>query len=76
DKRFERSVEYYPSAGGHSARSALNGPIASVESEYNLGKDDEMITPAYNRNNPLGGILPFDAVIFTNFRPDRAIQIA
>ncbi|AVP49398.1 2,3-bisphosphoglycerate-independent phosphoglycerate mutase [Williamsoniiplasma luminosum] len=76
DKRFERSAEAYRAMVSQNDVNSFTDPIAYLESEYNLGKDDEMITPAYNRNNPLGGILPFDAVIFTNFRPDRAIQIA
>lgn len=57
-------------AGAPSAKKA-------IEVAYASGLDDENILPtAITRGGePVGGIQDNDAVIFTNFRPDRARQI-
>ncbi|PPE04099.1 2,3-bisphosphoglycerate-independent phosphoglycerate mutase [Williamsoniiplasma lucivorax] len=76
DKRFERSAQAYQAMVSRTSVASFTDPTAYIEEQYALGKDDEMIMPAFNVNNSFGGITHDDAVIFTNFRPDRAIQIA
>ncbi|ATZ16190.1 phosphoglycerate mutase [Entomoplasma freundtii] len=76
DKRFERSAEAYGAIVTHKNVNHFTNPKAYIESQYAEGKDDEMITPAFNSAIPNDGLAPNDALIFTNFRPDRAIQLA
>lgn len=75
DKRFERSAEAYKAVVTHTTENHFINPKVYIEAQYKLGKDDEMIEPAYNKNLN-HGLMAQDALIFTNFRPDRAIQIA
>jgi len=75
DKRFTRSREAYDAIVTHTAKNTFIDPIAYLDEQYVAGNDDEMIVPAYNAE--LGkGLGPNDSVIFTNFRPDRAIQMS
>ncbi|WP_027062921.1 2,3-bisphosphoglycerate-independent phosphoglycerate mutase [Mesoplasma seiffertii] len=76
DKRFERSAEAYKAIVTRDNIKSFTDPIAYIESQYALGKDDEMIDPAFNSNDIDGQLKAGDAMIFTNFRPDRAIQMA
>jgi len=75
DKRFERLKVAYDAIVSHRDVKTFTDPIAYLESEYNNGHDDEMIDPAYNEQTG-AGLSANDAMIFTNFRPDRAIQMA
>ena len=50
--------------------------IAYVTAEYNAGRNDEFIVPAYNSEINNGKITNNDSIIFANFRPDRAIQLS
>ncbi|WP_026389607.1 2,3-bisphosphoglycerate-independent phosphoglycerate mutase [[Acholeplasma] multilocale] len=76
DKRMERSAEAYKAIITRENIGSFTDPIAYVESQYALGKDDEMIEPAFNANDIDGNLKAGDSMIFTNFRPDRAIQMA
>jgi 2,3-bisphosphoglycerate-independent phosphoglycerate mutase len=76
DKRFERSAEAYKAIVTRDNIKSFTDPIEYIESQYALGKDDEMIDPAFNANDIDGQLKAGDAMIFTNFRPDRAIQMA
>lgn len=49
-------------------------PVAYVESQYAAGTTDEFIEPVHFEGKPR--IEPGDAVIFFNFRPDRARQLS
>ena len=49
-------------------------PIAGVEASYAKGVHDEFVVPFVS--NKAGMVLTNDAVIFANFRPDRAIEIS
>lgn len=74
DKRMERSAQAYDAIVDRKNSSSFSDPIAYVEQQYNNGLDDEMLIPAYN-SNLSHGLTAGDAMIFANFRPDRAIQM-
>lgn len=61
------------------AMTTLNGkqfddPLEGIQASYDKGVTDEFITPFIT--DPKGQIQSGDAIIFANFRPDRAIRIA
>ncbi|NPV71862.1 MAG: 2,3-bisphosphoglycerate-independent phosphoglycerate mutase [Firmicutes bacterium] len=73
DKRWDRTKQAFDaivSGEGHEVDSALNW----IEESYAGGQTDEFILPGVIRGYQ--GILPGDAVIFFNFRADRARQIS
>lgn len=76
DKRMERTAEAYSAMVNRTSKNSFTNPVKYIEEQYSLGKDDEAILPAYNTDAPNGFIKENDSVIFTNFRPDRAIQLA
>ncbi|WP_339022611.1 2,3-bisphosphoglycerate-independent phosphoglycerate mutase [Spiroplasma endosymbiont of Crioceris asparagi] len=76
DKRFERTAEAYNILTKRSIDQKFSDATAYINEQYANGKDDEGIIPAYNSSEANGYVKPNDAVIFTNFRPDRAIQMA
>lgn len=58
-----------------SATAILEGKAPEVEDLYNISTDkEEYFEPIINKEYK--GILPGDGIIFTNFRKDRATQIA
>jgi 2,3-bisphosphoglycerate-independent phosphoglycerate mutase len=77
DKRWERTERAYKLlVNGESARAI--DPVAAIKSSYERGLTDEFIEPIVMMNEegaPVGTIKDGDAVIFFNFRPDRARQI-
>jgi len=76
DKRAERTAEGYKSLVDRTCQNSFEDLSLYIQSQYDDGKDDENIMPAYNKKAKKGYIKPNDSVVFTNFRPDRAIQIA
>ncbi|MCM3004507.1 2,3-bisphosphoglycerate-independent phosphoglycerate mutase [Priestia koreensis] len=77
DKRWERVEKAY--------RAMVYGEGPAYENEYELVEDsykngiyDEFVLPSVIQENgkPVATIQDDDAVIFYNFRPDRAIQIS
>ncbi|MDL2211464.1 2,3-bisphosphoglycerate-independent phosphoglycerate mutase [Erysipelotrichaceae bacterium OttesenSCG-928-M19] len=74
DNRFERNELAYNVMVNHQGASFSN-PIAYLKQSYQDEVYDEFIIPAYNEKVK-GQIKDDDSVIFVNFRPDRAIQIA
>lgn len=77
DKRFERSAATYEVLTTRNNKiKSFTDPLAYIEQAYSSGLDDEMIVPAYNANVIDGELKANDVFIFTNFRPDRAIQMA
>lgn len=78
DKRWERVEKSYRSmiyGEGPSYSHALD----LVEDNYRNGIFDEFVIPSVitrEDGEPVGTIQDDDAVIFYNFRPDRAIQIS
>ena len=77
DKRWERTQRAYEllvkAAGEKSA-----DPIQAIKRSYESGVTDEFVTPivvTQANGEPTATIQEGDAVIFFNFRPDRARQI-
>ncbi|WP_338969521.1 2,3-bisphosphoglycerate-independent phosphoglycerate mutase [Spiroplasma endosymbiont of Labia minor] len=75
DKRFERTAAAYKILTRHDG-AHFDNVNNYIKSEYESHHDDESLTPAFNTETPNGFVKKGDAVIFTNFRPDRAIQMA
>ena len=74
DKRFER-VELAYNAIVNQEGESFDCPLQYVEDSYAKDVYDEFIIPAFNKNTK-GNVEDNDSVIFANFRPDRAIQLA
>ncbi|WP_102344923.1 2,3-bisphosphoglycerate-independent phosphoglycerate mutase [Bacillus sp. Marseille-P3661] len=78
DKRWDRVQKCYDAmvyGKGPSYQSAQE----CIEDSYNNGIFDEFVLPSVilkNDGEPIAKMSDNDAVIFYNFRPDRAIQIS
>jgi 2,3-bisphosphoglycerate-independent phosphoglycerate mutase len=73
-ERTDRAYAAYVKGEGNRAKSAAE----AISSSYAAGKTDEFVEPAVivaDDGNPVGLVEDGDAVIFFNFRPDRARQI-
>lgn len=78
DKRWERVEKSYRSMVYGEGPSYSNA-IDLVEDNYQHGIFDEFVIPSVitkENGEPVATIQENDAVIFYNFRPDRAIQIS
>lgn len=76
DKRFERTNKSYEMMVNHTGNDFINAEDY-INSQYQTDISDEFIVPAYNAACGIESkINDYDVVLFTNFRPDRAIQIA
>jgi 2,3-bisphosphoglycerate-independent phosphoglycerate mutase len=78
DKRWERTEKSY-NAMVYGAGPAYKDPIQAVHESYEKSIYDEFVMPTVivdEQNQPVGTIKDNDAIIFFNFRPDRAIQIS
>jgi 2,3-bisphosphoglycerate-independent phosphoglycerate mutase len=77
DKRWERTERAYRLLVHAEGERAID-PIAAIRAAYERGLTDEFIEPIVmerERNEPVATISTDDAVIFFNFRPDRARQL-
>jgi len=77
DKRWERTKRAYDLLV-HGVGSMSQDPIAAVKESYERGVTDEFVEPiliARETAAPVATIKDGDAVIFFNFRPDRARQL-
>lgn len=74
DKRFERIDLAYQAMVNHKGES-FTDPVEYIEESYKKEVYDEFVIPGYNATIE-GQISDNDAVVFANFRPDRAIQIS
>lgn len=78
DKRWERVEKSYR-AMVYGEGPAYSSAMDVVEDSYNNGIFDEFVLPSVlkkENGEPVATISDNDAVIFYNFRPDRAIQIS
>ncbi|SMQ84123.1 phosphoglycerate mutase [Bacillus sp. OV166] len=78
DKRWERVEKSYRSMV-YGDGPAYTNPLEVVEDSYSHGIFDEFVIPSVitkEDGQPVATIKTNDAVIFYNFRPDRAIQIS
>ncbi len=74
DKRFDRIDLAYQAMVNHKGET-FTCPIEYIEQSYAKEVYDEFVVPAYNSEVD-GQISDNDAVVFANFRPDRAMQIS
>ena len=78
DKRWERVEKAYR-AMVYGEGPKYTDPLELVDDSYANGIFDEFVIPSVITDEagmPVGSIEDNDAVIFYNFRPDRAIQIS
>jgi len=78
DKRWERVEKCYR-AMVYGEGPSYNDPLQVVKDSYENGIYDEFVLPSVitkENGEPVATIQNNDAVIFYNFRPDRAIQIS
>jgi 2,3-bisphosphoglycerate-independent phosphoglycerate mutase len=83
DNRWERIEKAYRAMVHGESEAKFTDPIAAIRSSYEKGVTDEFVVPAVITTEPEPGkpavprglIRDDDAVIFFNFRADRARQI-
>ena len=78
DKRWERVEKSYRSMV-YGDGPTYSNPMELIEDNYNNGIFDEFVVPSVlvrPDGSPVATVQNDDAVIFYNFRPDRAIQIS
>ncbi len=73
DKNFDRIQVAYDAMTLGDAEY-FEDPIQGMQTSYDRGKTDEFVVPFVSNKN--GMIEEGDSIVFSNFRPDRAIQIA
>ncbi len=77
DKRWERTERAYKLLVNAEGERAIN-PVEAIKRSYERGVTDEFVEPIVierETGEPVATIGEGDAVIFFNFRPDRARQI-
>lgn len=78
DNRWERTEKAYR-AMVYGEGPRYRDPVQAVTESYEKSVYDEFVMPTVivdEQDRPVGSIRSNDAVIFYNFRPDRAIQIS
>ncbi|UHA75177.1 2,3-bisphosphoglycerate-independent phosphoglycerate mutase [Paenibacillus sp. 481] len=78
DKRWERTEKSY-CAMVYGEGPKYHDPLQAVKESYEKSVMDEFVMPTVivdENDQPLGLVESGDAVIFSNFRPDRAIQLS
>jgi 2,3-bisphosphoglycerate-independent phosphoglycerate mutase len=78
DKRWERVEKSYR-AIVYGDGPKYNDPLKAIEESYTASVFDEFVLPTVivqENGKPVGLVESEDAVIFFNFRPDRAIQLS
>jgi len=77
DKRWERNEQAYDALALGQGRKIFD-PVKAMEEAYAAGENDEFVKPRIMvdaQGAPVGTLRDGDAVIFFNFRADRARQI-
>lgn len=77
DHRWDRTERAYNAMIGNGERKAED-PIEVLQSSYQQGENDQTLTPTTIVNQegePVGIVKENDAVIFYNYREDRARQL-
>ncbi len=73
DKNYDR-IQIAYDAMTIAKGEYIADPVAGVKASYEKGITDEFVVPFVSDKN--GMVEDGDSVVFANFRPDRAIQIA
>jgi len=77
DKRWERTKRAYDLLV-HAEGERVTDPVQAIKNSYERGVTDEFVEPIVvvtDRGQPVATMQGGDAVIFFNFRPDRARQL-
>ena len=77
DKRWDRIQQAYDAMVLGKGNTAADA-IGAIQKSYENGKTDEFMVPTVcvgENGQPVGRVQDHDAVIFYNFRPDRAREI-
>ena len=76
DNRWERTKAAYDAMVG-LAEDTFVDPVDAIQKAYANGEDDQFFKPrmCVNEGLPLGAVRDGDAVLFWNFREDRARQL-
>jgi len=76
DNRWERVKKAYDAMAGGTGATA-EGPLDAVRAAYERGETDEFVRPTVivSGGNPVARVSDGDAVLFFNFRSDRAREI-
>ncbi len=77
DKRWERTKEAYDALTLNQAE-AVRDPVQAIQTSYARGITDEFVKPMVitdKDDHPVGRLEDNDAVLFFNFRADRARQL-
>jgi 2,3-bisphosphoglycerate-independent phosphoglycerate mutase len=77
DRRWERTEAAYR-AIVYGEGTPTYDPVEAIAAGYEAGEDDEFVKPRVmvdERGEPVGRVRDGDAVIFFNFRADRARQL-
>lgn len=72
DKRWERVQKAYEAVVAGSPQSSALGPVEAMQASYDEGVTDEFVVPVAFDGR---GVQEGDAVLFFNFRPDRAREL-
>lgn len=77
DKRWERVEKAYQALVSGEGVSATD-PVEAIKASYANEVMDEFVLPIVIEKDgqPVGSVKDNDAIIFFNFRPDRAIQLS
>jgi 2,3-bisphosphoglycerate-independent phosphoglycerate mutase len=77
DNRWDRVEKTYNVLIGKGSEKTFEDPVQAIQESYDAEVFDEELLPAIitKGGKPSGPIKDGDAVIFANFRPDRARQI-
>lgn len=77
DQRWDR-IDLAYQAMINGVGNKFDDPLEYIQSEYNKKINDEFLVPAVNSAKPLKDVTiqDNDAVLFANFRPDRARQLS
>lgn len=77
DKRWERVEKAYNALVNGEGVKATD-PVQAIKDSYANGVNDEFVLPIVIEEDgePVATVKENDAVIFFNFRPDRAIQLS
>ena len=73
DHNWERTKRAYDAIVRREADHAADTAVEAVQASYDRGDTDEFVEPTLIRNRP--PLADGDAVLFFNFRPDRARQL-
>jgi len=78
DRRWDRTKKFYDAMVGLGAQTAAEA-VSYIKASYEAGVTDEFIEPATivnAENQPVGALRDGDAVVFFNYRSDRARQLS